>query len=76
MEDTDRPADLGQCFVAIDPQFFAPGFEDRMSALMVHLRGMQPVSHCTSALQPRDNTVLLSYPCNTNMNAVQSLRWH
>lgn len=39
---TDRVADLGQCFVAIDPECFAPGFEDRMSDLMNHLRGMEP----------------------------------
>lgn len=39
---TDRPADLGQCFVAIDPSFFAPGFEDRMSDLMDHCRNMEP----------------------------------
>nr|XP_053652105.1 uncharacterized oxidoreductase YjmC-like [Cherax quadricarinatus] len=39
---TDREADLGQCFVAIDPAFFAPGFEDRMSDLMNYCRGMEP----------------------------------
>ncbi|KAG7153334.1 L-sulfolactate dehydrogenase-like, partial [Homarus americanus] len=39
---TDREADLGQCFVAIDPSFFAPGFEDRMSDLMGHCRDMEP----------------------------------
>ncbi|XP_042219100.1 uncharacterized oxidoreductase YjmC-like [Homarus americanus] len=38
---TDQEADLGQCFVAIDPSFFAPGFEDRMSDLMDHCRGME-----------------------------------
>lgn len=40
---TDREADLGQCFVAIDPTFFAPGFEDRMSDLMGYCRDMEPV---------------------------------
>ena len=44
MEDTDRPADLGHAFVAIDPNCFAPGFEDRMSSMIDHLRGMEPVS--------------------------------
>ena len=27
---TDRVADLGQCFVAIDPKCFAPGFAERL----------------------------------------------
>lgn len=39
---TDRPADLSQCFVAIDPSFFASGFETRMSDLMNHCRNMEP----------------------------------
>lgn len=42
---TDRPADLSQCFVAIDPTFFAPGFEGRMTDLMNHCRNMEPVGH-------------------------------
>lgn len=29
----------GQCFVAINPECFAPGFEDRMAGLMSDLRG-------------------------------------
>ncbi|MPC41114.1 uncharacterized oxidoreductase YjmC-like isoform X1 [Portunus trituberculatus] len=39
---TDREADLGQAFMALDPSFFAPGFEDRMSDLMNHCRNMEP----------------------------------
>ncbi|ROT81023.1 hypothetical protein C7M84_000228 [Penaeus vannamei] len=39
---TDRPADLSQCFVAVDPSFFAPGFEGRMTDLMNHCRNMEP----------------------------------
>lgn len=31
---TDRIANLGQCFMAIDPESFAPGFCDRMGDLM------------------------------------------
>lgn len=42
--ETDREADLGQAFMALDPSFFAPGFEDRMSDLMNHCRNMDPVS--------------------------------
>merc|ERR1711962_35946 len=41
--DTTRQADLGQCFVAIDPSFFAPGFGDRMGDLMNTCRSMDPV---------------------------------
>ena len=42
--DTTREADLGQCFVAIDPSYFAPGFPDRMADLMDHCRNMESVS--------------------------------
>lgn len=40
----DGPANLSHCFVAINPAFFAPGFEDRMSDLMGYCRNMEPVS--------------------------------
>jgi len=39
----DSEADLGQCFVAIDPNCFAPGFTDRVSELNGLLRGMESV---------------------------------
>lgn len=47
----------GQCFVALDPSAFAPGFTDRMSDIMTTLRNMTPVSMTdtpiiTSAPQP------------------------
>ena len=35
-------ADLGQCFVAIDPDCFAPGFTDRLSDLHKIHRELQP----------------------------------
>ena len=34
----------GQCFIAIDPDAFAPGFSDRMTELMAICRGLEPVS--------------------------------
>lgn len=34
----------GQCFVAINPNSFAAGFNDRMSDLLSIQRGMEPVS--------------------------------
>lgn len=40
---TDKP-NLGQSFVVIDPSFFAPGFEDRLSDLLDYIRHLEPVS--------------------------------
>ncbi|XP_072290681.1 uncharacterized oxidoreductase YjmC-like [Eucyclogobius newberryi] len=39
---TNKVANLGQCFVAINPENFAPGFTDRMSDLMSIQRSMDP----------------------------------
>ncbi|XP_028390797.1 uncharacterized protein LOC114515694 [Dendronephthya gigantea] len=41
---SDVVADLGQCFVAIDPSVFAPGFEDRLSSLMNYCRTLEPAA--------------------------------
>ncbi|KHJ75684.1 hypothetical protein OESDEN_16241 [Oesophagostomum dentatum] len=35
-------ADLGQCFVAIDPDAFAPGFHERLQEFMDTLRNLPP----------------------------------
>jgi len=40
------PANLGQGFVAINPDCFAPGFEERLSDLLGILRGLPPVIDC------------------------------
>ncbi|KAG7253624.1 hypothetical protein CRUP_008813, partial [Coryphaenoides rupestris] len=40
---TDRVANLGQCFVAVNPENFAPGFTDRMSDLLDIQRSLEPV---------------------------------
>lgn len=40
---TDQIANLGQCFMAIDPSKFADGFQNRMSDLMNFFRNMTPV---------------------------------
>ncbi|KHJ48592.1 malate/L-lactate dehydrogenase [Trichuris suis] len=37
-KDSTKVANLGQCFVAIDPNAFAPGFPERMQDLMNDLR--------------------------------------
>ncbi|KAF4518323.1 hypothetical protein B566_EDAN009111 [Ephemera danica] len=39
---TDREANLGQCFIAVDPGAFAPGFSDRLQDLLDYLRKMEP----------------------------------
>lgn len=40
---THDVANLGQCFIAVDPECFAPGFDGRMSDLMDTIRNMEPV---------------------------------
>lgn len=39
----DGTANLGQVFIAVDPNCFAAGFEDRMSDLNGILRNLPPV---------------------------------
>ncbi|XP_014680662.1 PREDICTED: uncharacterized oxidoreductase YjmC-like [Priapulus caudatus] len=51
---TTTEADLGQCFVAIDPDAFAPGFPDRMSDLMNICRTSQPIEGETEVLVAGD----------------------
>lgn len=38
-----KSADLGQCYIAMNPKCFAPGFEDRMTKLSDYIRNMPPV---------------------------------
>lgn len=38
-----KAANLGQCFVCIDPAAFGMGFNDRMSGLVGMMRGLNPV---------------------------------
>ncbi|XP_042209650.1 delta(1)-pyrroline-2-carboxylate reductase-like [Homarus americanus] len=42
--ETTGPTDLGQCFVALDPGFFEPGFTSRLTDLMNHYRSLEPVN--------------------------------
>ena len=44
------PAHLSQCFIAVDPSCFAPGFKDRLTDLIQNLRAMDPVSYSNSIL--------------------------
>ncbi|KAK7508487.1 hypothetical protein BaRGS_00000053 [Batillaria attramentaria] len=50
----DGPADVSHCFVAIDPEAFAPGFPDRMSQLLDHCRNLEPAEGETEVLVPGD----------------------
>ncbi|CAL1542127.1 unnamed protein product [Lymnaea stagnalis] len=47
-------ADLGQCFAAIDPKAFAPGFEDRLSSLIHQCRDQEPAEGESEILVPGD----------------------
>lgn len=51
---TGRHANLGQCFIAIDPAAFADGFEDRMRDLADGLRSMPPADDALPVLVPGD----------------------
>nr|XP_004563910.1 uncharacterized protein LOC101476659 [Maylandia zebra] len=51
---TDRVANLGQCFVAINPENFAPGFSDRMSDLLSIHRNLNPADLDTPVLAAGD----------------------
>ncbi|KAM3870157.1 putative oxidoreductase YjmC [Diretmus argenteus] len=51
---TDRVANLGQCFVAINPENFASGFNDRMADLMSIQRGLDPADPDTPVLAAGD----------------------
>ncbi|XP_037962310.2 uncharacterized oxidoreductase YjmC [Plutella xylostella] len=48
------PADLGHCFVALDPGCFAPGFGDRMNESMQHWRQLKPTDPSLPVLAPGD----------------------
>jgi LDH2 family malate/lactate/ureidoglycolate dehydrogenase len=41
--DSDRPSNVGHCFLALDPEAFGPGFRQRMDALAAALRAVEPV---------------------------------
>ncbi|XP_030845393.1 uncharacterized protein LOC577523 isoform X1 [Strongylocentrotus purpuratus] len=51
---SDTVANLGQIFVAINPEAFAPGFEGRMSSLMGMCRSAEPAEGETEVLVAGD----------------------
>lgn len=52
--DGNRVANLGHCFVAVDPSCFAPGFEDRLEDLMCQLRNLPATDPEKPVLVPGD----------------------
>ncbi|KAL3288956.1 hypothetical protein HHI36_003400 [Cryptolaemus montrouzieri] len=38
-----KPANLGHCFIVINPECFAPGFQERMTDILKKLRCLSPV---------------------------------
>ncbi|KAK6014467.1 malate/L-lactate dehydrogenase [Ostertagia ostertagi] len=50
----EEDADLGQCFIAIDPEAFAPGFNGRMQEFMDTMRNLPSVDPAHKVLIPGD----------------------
>nr|CAD2202260.1 unnamed protein product [Meloidogyne enterolobii] len=49
-----KAADNGQCFVAIDPECFAPGFAPRLQQFLDQTRNLKPISEEKPVLVPGD----------------------
>ncbi|KAJ8718044.1 hypothetical protein PYW07_005974 [Mythimna separata] len=47
-------ANLGHCFAAINPNSFAPGFQDRVADIMHHWRSLEPTDPCLRVMCPGD----------------------
>lgn len=52
--DHGREANLGQCFIALDPDAFAPGFPERMTQFAHTMRSATPVDPSLPVLVPGD----------------------
>ncbi|CAD5212063.1 unnamed protein product [Bursaphelenchus xylophilus] len=52
--ESNAPADLAQCFVAIDPECFADGFADRLQQFLDETRGLKPADPAKPVLVPGD----------------------
>ncbi|XP_078076944.1 putative oxidoreductase YjmC [Mustelus asterias] len=63
-KDTEKVANLGQCFVAINPGCFAPGFETRMSDLLKMHRTLEPSEPSLPVLIPGDPEALHMAECD------------
>ncbi|XP_023341588.1 uncharacterized protein LOC111711452 [Eurytemora carolleeae] len=47
-------ANLGQCFIALDPSVFTPGFQDRSQSLLDTCRGLVPLDPNLAVIIPGD----------------------
>uniref|UniRef100_A0A915DDF8 Malate dehydrogenase n=1 Tax=Ditylenchus dipsaci TaxID=166011 RepID=A0A915DDF8_9BILA len=47
--ETAKVADCGQCFVALDPECFAPGFANRLQQFLDETRALKPVTKSEKA---------------------------
>ncbi|KAF9424968.1 hypothetical protein HW555_000269 [Spodoptera exigua] len=54
LESNQGPPDLGQCFAAINPECFAPGFVDRASDCLNTWRNLEPIDTSLPVLAPGD----------------------
>jgi LDH2 family malate/lactate/ureidoglycolate dehydrogenase len=52
--ETSKIADLGQCFIAIDPECFAPDFSLRLQAYLDETRGLKPVDESKAVMVAGD----------------------
>ncbi|KAI3411847.1 hypothetical protein GPALN_001910 [Globodera pallida] len=52
--EVQKSANLGQCFVAIDPECFAPGFVDHLQQFLDETRGLDPLDPAKPVLVPGD----------------------
>ncbi|PAV84594.1 hypothetical protein WR25_04299 [Diploscapter pachys] len=50
----EKNADLGQCFVAIDPECFAPGFSERLQIFLDDHRQLEPLDESHPVQAPGD----------------------
>ncbi|XP_048401566.1 uncharacterized oxidoreductase YjmC-like isoform X3 [Stegostoma tigrinum] len=62
-KETNRVANLGQCFIAINPNCFASGFEERMSDLLKIHRSLEQSEPGLPVLVPGDPEVLHITEC-------------
>ncbi|XP_063366677.1 uncharacterized oxidoreductase YjmC [Cydia amplana] len=58
------PANLGHCFVAVDPECFAPGFGDRLAESMNHWRHLEPADPNLPVLAPGDKERAAAKVCD------------
>jgi LDH2 family malate/lactate/ureidoglycolate dehydrogenase len=66
------PANLGQCFVAVDPSCFAPGFEERLSDIISQIKNLTPVD-------PSNPILIAGEPEIAHMGLVEAaggIRYH